>query len=136
MTDLNAGDRFSLSDRPVESQRGGWHCVSHCGACCYLEPDERDELDSYLSATELQQYLGMVGEDGWCIHYDRQQRQCSIYKSRPSFCRVTPQTFGVMFGVSADELPQYAAACCREHIGDIYGCASPEMDRFDRENDL
>lgn len=32
--------------------------------------------------------MSMVGEDGWCINYDREARACSIYNERPDFCRV------------------------------------------------
>ena len=114
----------------------GWQCVGQCGACCYLEPGDRDSLSDYLSEDELQQYLSLVGEDGWCIHYNHQQRNCSIYERRPQFCRVTVQSFYRMFGVSAEELPAFAAACCREHITDIYGEASPEMERFNAEVEI
>ena len=111
----------------------GWHCVSQCGACCYLEPGDRDELADYLSPEELATYLALVGEDGWCIHYNRQHRNCNVYDRRPQFCRVSVQSFSRMFGVSAEELPEFAAACCREHITDIYGEASAEMERFNGE---
>lgn len=30
----------------------------------------------------------MVGEDGWCIHFDTGGRRCRIYDTRPDFCRV------------------------------------------------
>ncbi|MEM9537646.1 MAG: YkgJ family cysteine cluster protein [Cyanobacteria bacterium P01_E01_bin.45] len=109
-----------------------WTCVAGCGACCYLQPGDRDELEEYLTAEQLELYLSLVGEDGWCVHYDRQQRNCSIYSDRPSFCRVTVPTFQQMFGIEAEDLPEFAAACCREHIGDIYGNDSEEMQRFEQ----
>ena len=110
-----------------------WHCVSGCGACCYLQPTDRDDLEDYLTAAQLELYLSLVGEDGWCIHYDRQQRSCKIYADRPEFCRVTVATFQEMFGIEADELPEFAVACCREHIADIYGQDSLEMQQFNQE---
>lgn len=27
----------------------------------------------------FQQYKSLIGEDGWCIHYDKSLRKCSIY---------------------------------------------------------
>ena len=112
-----------------------WHCVSGCGACCYLQPGDRDDLEDYLTPQQLELYLSLVGEDGWCIHYDRQQRSCTIYADRPTFCRVTVPTFQQMFGIEPDDLPEFAAACCREHITDIYGEDSAEMQRFNAEVD-
>jgi hypothetical protein len=50
---------------------GNWRCVKLCGACCHLDPTERPGLDEYLSPTELEEYLNLVGEDGWCINFDQ-----------------------------------------------------------------
>jgi len=109
-----------------------WQCVKSCGACCFLAPDERPDLDSYLTPDQLALYLSMVGEDGWCIHYNAGDRLCTIYPDRPSFCRVTFDTFETMFGIAADELDDFAIDCCQEHIADIYGEPSPEMERFNQ----
>ncbi|MGK7906623.1 MAG: YkgJ family cysteine cluster protein [Synechococcus sp.] len=130
--------KSGAGDRPTDPIRGAveakfWHCVNGCGACCYLKPDERDELADYLAPEELKLYLSLVGEDGWCVNYDRQQRTCHIYDDRPSFCRVTVATFQQMFGIEAGDLPEFAAACCREHISDVYGEDSTEMQRFNQE---
>ena len=64
-----------------------WKCIKNCGACCQLNPDERPDLEEYLTPAQLSQYLSMVGEEGWCIHFDRQTRLCTIYDQRPEFCR-------------------------------------------------
>ena len=112
-----------------------WHCVQNCGACCYLDPSERPDLEEFLSTEELNLYLSLVGYDGWCIHYDRNTRQCRIYAERPRFCRVEPDVFKQMFDIEAEELDEFAIACCREHIEDIYGDRSLEMLRFDRAID-
>ncbi|MFM7470235.1 MAG: YkgJ family cysteine cluster protein [Nodosilinea sp.] len=113
-----------------------WQCVKNCGACCFLAPEERPELENYLTPAQIDQYMGLVGPEGWCIHYDPGQRLCTIYDHRPDFCRVTPQTFKVMFNIEAEELNDFAIACCQEHIGDIYGEDSLEMDRFNQTVDL
>jgi hypothetical protein len=90
-------------------------------------------LADYLSPQELKQYMSLVGADGWCIHYDSVRRRCQIYEERPAFCRVIPISFQRLFGVTSAELPEFAATCCREHIGDVYGTDSDEMQQFDRE---
>ncbi|MEO0853917.1 MAG: YkgJ family cysteine cluster protein [Cyanobacteria bacterium J06648_11] len=112
---------------------GAWHCVRGCGACCYLQPSDREELETYLTPEELETYLGMVGADGWCVHYDKRDRVCGIYSDRPDFCRVSPRTFGRMFGIEPTDLPEFATSCCKEHITDIYGADSAEMQRFETE---
>ncbi|HSM81304.1 MAG TPA: YkgJ family cysteine cluster protein [Nodosilinea sp.] len=107
-----------------------WQCVKSCGACCFLAPDERPELEEYLAPDQLALYLSLVGDNGWCIHYDDAERRCTIYADRPDFCRVTAPTFEAMFGIPSDELDDFAIDCCQEHIADIYGEESAEMERF------
>lgn len=109
-----------------------WQCVKSCGACCFLEPGERPDLDEYLTPAQLELYLSLVGEDGWCIHYNQGDRTCTIYNDRPDFCRVTTATFTAMFDIAPEELNEFAIDCCQEHIDDIYGEDSPEMQRFDQ----
>jgi len=109
-----------------------WQCINNCGACCHLEPRDRPDLAEYLTPEELQQYLSMVGHDGWCIHFDHLNRQCAIYEKRPRFCRVEPDTFFDMFGVQPEELDDFAIACCEENIQSIYGDRSLEQLRFQK----
>ena len=73
-----------------------------------------------------------MGADGWCINYDKVNRTCTIYPERPDFCRVNPETFDAMFGVAPEDLDDFAIACCQEHIRDIYGEQSAELDRFNQ----
>jgi hypothetical protein len=65
-----------------------WRCISGCGACCRLDPALRGEDLDCLDAEQRRTYLAMVGEDGWCIHFDTGSRRCRIYDARPDFCRV------------------------------------------------
>jgi hypothetical protein len=109
-----------------------WQCVKQCGACCNLDPSDRPELEEYLDAEELYLYLSMVGEDGWCINFDRETRECRIYEKRPRFCRVTAETFEQMYGIEPEELNDFAIDCCRQQIEAVYGDRSLEMLRFDR----
>jgi Fe-S-cluster containining protein len=109
-----------------------WQCISGCGACCNLDPKDRPDLADYLTPTELQQYLSMVGADGWCINFDQLKRQCGIYEQRPRFCRVETETFFDMFGIEPEELDEFAIACCEENIESIYGDRSLELLRFEQ----
>jgi len=109
-----------------------WSCIKGCGACCHLDPTERPDLADYLSKQELEQYLSMVGADGWCIHYDAATRECRIYSNRPRFCRVEAEVFQRMYGITPEELDEFAIDCCRQQIGGVYGDRSLEMERFDR----
>lgn len=109
-----------------------WQCINNCGACCHLDPHDRPDLEEYLTPDELQTYLSMVGQDGWCIHFNHLNRQCSIYKERPRFCRVQADTFYEMFGIEAEDLDEFAIACCEEHIASIYGDRSLEQLRFEQ----
>jgi len=108
-----------------------WKCVKQCGACCNLDPTERPDIDEYLDPEELDLYLSMVGEGGWCINFDQSARECRIYEDRPRFCRVEPETFQEMYGVEPEELNDFAIDCCRQQIEGVYGDRSLEMVRFD-----
>ena len=109
-----------------------WRCVSDCGACCNLTPEDRPDLEEYLTAEELEIYLGMVGKDGWCINYDKNSRQCTIYQQRPRFCRVQPDTFQDMYEVAEAEFNDFAISCCRNQISEVYGDDSLEMKRYNK----
>ena len=107
-----------------------WQCISHCGACCRLCPEERGEALAALTEDQRQHYLSMVGEDGWCIHYDSGGRRCRIYEQRPLFCRVSE--LGSIFSVPVERLDSFAISCCRQQIRSLYGGRSKVMRRFDR----
>ena len=107
-----------------------WQCISGCGACCNLTPSDRPELAEYLTPEALTEYLSLVGEDGWCIHYDSGERRCTIYENRPQFCRVLPTTFAEMFGVTGEEFEDFVIDCCEQQIEGVYGKKSDELKRF------
>jgi uncharacterized protein len=108
-----------------------WRCVQNCGACCHLDPRDRPDLDTYLTPLELEQYLSMVGADGWCVHYDPVERMCRIYRERPRFCRVQADVFADLYGITADELNDFAIECCQEQIAGVYGDMSVEQRQFE-----
>ncbi|MEM6836920.1 MAG: YkgJ family cysteine cluster protein [Cyanobacteria bacterium P01_C01_bin.120] len=107
-----------------------WQCIRRCGACCHLDPSDRPDLDQYLTTEELAYYLSLVGADGWCIHYDHSSRGCTIYETRPNFCRVQADTFSRMFGIEPEAMDEFAIACCEQQISDVYGARSQELSRF------
>lgn len=107
-----------------------WQCVKLCGACCHLDPADRPDLEDYLTPEALAEYLSLVGEDGWCINYDPERRECRIYDQRPQFCRVEAATFHQMYGIEPHELNEFAIDCCEQQIEGVYGPDSPEMERF------
>lgn len=108
-----------------------WRCVKLCGACCHLDPTDRPELAQYLSPAELDLYLSLVGEDGWCIHFDSETRDCRIYTDRPRFCRVQADVFQDLYSIAPEELDEFAIACCQQQIEGVYGEPSLEMERFE-----
>ena len=110
-----------------------WCCVENCGACCNLTPEDRPDLEEYLTASELKTYLEMVGDDGWCINLDRETKKCTIYEQRPRFCRVKPDIFQDMYGVLKADFNNFAIACCRDQISEVYGNRSQEMKRYNQE---
>ncbi|NER48297.1 MAG: YkgJ family cysteine cluster protein [Symploca sp. SIO1A3] len=110
-----------------------WRCVKQCGACCYLDLAKRPGLEDYLSSEELELYLSMIGQDGWCVNFEHATRQCRIYENRPRFCRVEVDVFQEMYGVEPEELSDFAIDCCQGLIEEVYGEQSLEMQRFNRE---
>ena len=124
----------------MASSRLTWQCIAGCGACCRLDPAERGEALEALSAEEREQYLAMVGPDGWCIHFDTGGRRCRIYAERPSLCRV--ENLVSLFAASADDSEDtandpvdgdaLAIACCKQQIRSEYGGRGRVMRRFQR----
>lgn len=112
------------------SEQLNWRCISGCGSCCRLDPGERNEALDALSPEQQQQYLEMVGPDGWCIHYDTGSSSCRIYDDRPFFCRV--ENLAGLFGVAAEEANDFAIACCRQQIRCEHGGRGMVMKRFEQ----
>jgi len=109
-------------------QLENWACVSNCGACCYLSLESRPNIPKFLSEQDLSTYESLIGKDGWCINFDKQQRLCKIYENRYDFCKVEKAIAHIPPGEDQNE---FAASCCRQHIGDVYGDFSIELERFE-----
>ena len=109
-----------------------WQCISQCGSCCRLDPDERQDALGALSKSQRELYLSMVGADGWCIHFNTGSRSCSIYDTRPDFCRVCNlmSLFGEMPDGNADDANSFAIACCKQQIRSEHGGRGRVMRRF------
>ncbi len=105
-----------------------WTCVAGCGACCRLAPNEREEAIKHLNSEEKEIYDSMVDADGWCIHYDKSNRLCTIYEKRPSFCNV--KNICKIFSIPDEEKNSFSITCCKQQIRDIYGGRSKEMKKF------
>ena len=114
----------------MNKQSPSWQCIHQCGACCRLCPEERGEALAALSENQRTKYLSMVGDDGWCIHYDSGGQRCTIYSDRPDFCRVSE--LGALFDVPTDDIDSFAIACCRQQIRATHGGRSGVMRRFNR----
>ena len=109
-----------------------WSCVEHCGACCKLDPVQRQEAIGALSQKEQELYLSMVAKDGWCRHFDKVYRKCTIYNNRPSFCDVKYNSHN--FQVENENFDQFAISCCKQQIRSLYGGRSMEMKNFIKIN--
>jgi len=106
-----------------------WKCIETCGACCRLDPEERVEAIEALDNAQINQYQELVGEDGWCVNYNKHSRKCMIYENRPYFCKVS--NLRDIFKLKENEADLFAIECCRDHIKSIYGSTSSEIDRFE-----
>ena len=107
-----------------------WRCISGCGSCCRLDPGEREEALAALTEEQQEQYLAMVGPDGWCIHFDTGSSSCRIYAERPMFCRV--ENLVSLFEVPAEEANAFAINCCRQQIRSEHGGRGMVMRRFEQ----
>ncbi|XP_062166584.1 uncharacterized protein LOC133872934 [Alnus glutinosa] len=111
-----------------------WRCVEGCGACCKLDkgPSFITPEEVFSDPRDIELYRSLIGPDGWCIHFDKGTRTCSIYNDRPYFCRVEPDVFESLFGINKKKFNKEACSFCRDTIKAIYGSHSKELDNFKR----
>lgn len=109
-----------------------WQCVKGCGACCKLNkgPDFASPEEIFDNASDIQLYRSMTGPDGWCKHYDKSNRTCSIYNDRPYFCRAQPDVFQMLYGIKERNFNKAACSACKETIKSVYGVSSKELEDF------
>lgn len=116
-----------------EKKELSWHCVQGCGACCKLQkgPSYPSPEEIFTDPSDVELYNSLIGPDGWCIHYEKSSRKCSIYSERPYFCRAEPEVFESLFGVKQKNFNKEACSFCRDSIKAIYGSNSKELHNFD-----
>ncbi|KAL8193325.1 hypothetical protein R6Q57_026906 [Mikania cordata] len=109
-----------------------WQCVKNCGACCKLDkgPSFPTPEEIFDDSSDIQLYKSLVGSDGWCIHFEKSTRTCSIYDDRPYFCRVEPHVFETLYGIDKNKFNQEACSSCIDTIKAVYGSQSEELDKF------
>ncbi len=108
-----------------------WQCTPGCGACCRIGGYDAEVLDEMLrDEADMKKYVSMLGDDGWCKNFDKENRSCGVYEERPWFCRVTKESFGKLY--EFEDINKFAIECCFFHIDDVYGPRSGEMNRFEQ----
>ncbi|RWR74855.1 Retinoic acid-induced 3 [Cinnamomum micranthum f. kanehirae] len=109
-----------------------WSCSQGCGACCKLDkgPAFATPEEIFDDPDHVKLYRSMIGTDGWCIHFEKTTRTCSIYQGRPYFCRVEPKVFEELYGINEKKFNKEACSCCRDTIKAVYGVHSEELDNF------
>ncbi|KAL2936703.1 1 4-beta-D-glucan cellobiohydrolase CEL6A [Bienertia sinuspersici] len=111
-----------------------WQCVQGCGACCKLDkgPTFATPEEIFDDPSDIELYKSMVGADGWCKHFDKSTKTCSIYDDRPYFCRVQPDVFQTLYGINKRKFDKEACSFCKDTIKAIYGADSEVLDRFNK----
>lgn len=59
---------------------------------------------SYFAKFDRQGYAVLKNRDGYCVFYDLNQRQCSVYLDRPAGCRVYPVILDEEKGIVLDDI--------------------------------
>uniref|UniRef100_A0A0G4HE97 Zinc-or iron-chelating domain-containing protein n=1 Tax=Chromera velia CCMP2878 TaxID=1169474 RepID=A0A0G4HE97_9ALVE len=110
-----------------------WACIKGCGACCKLgAPDRMAPEEIFFEPADAALYRSMIGDNGWCKHYDQEKRLCSQYEDRPWFCRNEPDVWNGLFGVPKRDLDDFLIDDCRDSIKDVYGHTSQEAVAFEQ----
>ena len=105
-----------------------WSCIENCGACCRFDLNERGNLSKVLDKKDINLINSMTRNDGWCKHFNKSNKKCMIYESRPHFCRVNK--FSKSFKEYLKKGDKFLIACCKQHISSIYGTRSNQMKDF------
>ncbi|XP_009765000.1 uncharacterized protein LOC107817168 [Nicotiana tabacum] len=114
------------------SKEPTWQCVQNCGACCKLDkgPNFPTAEEIFDDPSDVELFQSMVGSDGWCIHFEKSTRKCSIYADRPYFCRVEPAIFETLYGIETKKFNKEACSSCIDTIKAIYGSSSKELENY------
>ena len=93
-----------------------WTCIERCGACCKLDLNNRENIYEILSEKDIEIIKNM---------------KCTIYSERPHFCMVNK--FSKKFEEYFKTGDEFLIKCCKQHISEIYGKKSMQMNKFKNE---
>jgi uncharacterized protein len=88
---------------------------SNCGICCtetemLLSQEDIKRLEMrcfserYFAKFDRQGYAFLKNRDGYCVFYDLNKKQCTVYSDRPLGCRVYPVILDEEKGVVFDNI--------------------------------
>ncbi|KAF7827031.1 flagellin N-methylase [Senna tora] len=64
------------------------------------------KMEKKISLTLLTFEESLIGLYGWCEHFEKSTRKCSIYAGRPYFCRVEADVFKSLYGIGKKQIQQ------------------------------
>ena len=105
-----------------------WTCIEKCGACCQIDLKYRKSLKNILSKEDIELIKSMTNKDGWCKYLDKKNMKFKIYEKRPHFCKVS--LFSKKFKEYYKTGDEFLIKCCKQHISEIYGKKSLQMNKF------
>ena len=90
---------------------------SNCGACCtqtemlLTEEDinrlvKRGISRNIFVKINKEGFAQLRNREGYCVFYNAEKRQCSVYVDRPRGCRVYPVIFDDEKGIILDDICQ------------------------------
>ncbi|HLN89440.1 MAG TPA: YkgJ family cysteine cluster protein [Candidatus Binatia bacterium] len=88
---------------------------SNCGVCCtetemllskkdIKRLEEKGFSENQFVDFDSQGYAQLKNRDSYCVFYDLENRQCSVYEDRPTGCRVYPVIFHEGKGIILDDI--------------------------------
>jgi uncharacterized protein len=98
-------------------------CIN-CGICCtetemlLCEKDikrleGRGFRRNFFAKVDREGFVQLRNRQGYCVFYDNEKHQCSVYVDRPAGCRVYPVILDEEKGIVLDEI-----CLCRDTITD------------------
>ena len=88
---------------------------SHCGVCCtetemLLSKEDIKRIEKkgfhkkYFLKIDKDGYAQLRNRNGYCVFYDLEKHQCSIYFDKPSGCGVYPVILDEDIGIIVDDI--------------------------------
>lgn len=81
-------DKYTLTDLPViDCASRVERCKARC--CTFTHVLSAQDLDEGELAWEPDRpYVIRAGDDGYCVHHDRERGTCTVHGRRPASCRI------------------------------------------------